>query len=67
MEPTPVAPTDRGRRWAATMAGHGDEGQRRAHADSSATLGTHGEVPPLDRPAREAGEDLVLAPGATRA
>jgi dGTPase len=67
MEPTPVAPTERGRRWAATMAGHGDHGLRTAHADSSATLGTDGEVAPLGRLEREAAEDLVLAPGATRA
>ncbi|HEY5025623.1 MAG TPA: HD domain-containing protein [Acidimicrobiales bacterium] len=67
MEPTPVAPTERGRRWAATMAGHRGQGLRTAHADSSAALGTEGEVPPLGRQEREAGEDLVLAPGATRA
>lgn len=67
MEPTPVLQTERGRRWAATMAGHEDEGLRTAHADSSAHLGTDGEVPPLGREAREAAEDLVLVPGATRA
>jgi dGTPase len=67
MEPTPVAPTERGRRWAATMAGHGDHGLRTAHADSSAGLGTDDEVEPLGRHEREGFEDSVLAPGATRA
>ncbi len=67
MEPTPVAPTERGRRWAATMAGHGGGGVRTAHVDSSATLGTVGGMPPLGRHEREEGEDRVLVPGATRA
>ena len=67
MEPTPVLPTERSRRWASTMAGHEGDGLRTAHADSSATLGTEGEVPPLGRHEREAAEDLLLAPGATRA
>jgi dGTPase len=66
MEPTPVAQTERGRRWAETMAGHGGGGQRSAHADSSASLGSD-DVRPLGRDEREAAEDLVLAPGATRA
>ncbi len=66
MEPTPVAQTERGRRWAATMAGHGGRGLRTAHADSGAALGT-AEARPLDRQEREAAEDVVLAPGATRA
>jgi len=67
MEPTPVAQTERGLRWAATMAGHGNEGLRTAHADSCAGLGTDGEVAPLGRELREAAEDAVLVPGATRA
>ena len=67
MEPTPVAPTERGRRWAATMAGHGGDGVRTAHVDSSATLGTGGGGPPLGRHEREDGEDRVLVAGATRA
>ncbi len=67
MEPTPVPQTERSRRWAATMAGHGDRGLRTAHADSFARLGTDGGVEPLGRPEREAAEDLLLAPGATRA
>jgi len=62
-----VLPTERGRRWAATMAGHEAEGLRTAHADSGAGLGTDGRVEPLGRPEREAAEDLLLAPGATRA
>ena len=67
MEPTPVAQTERGRRWASTMAGHGGQGLRTAHADSRATLGTDGVVEPLGRLERETAEDQVLAPGATRA
>ncbi|MFZ4517077.1 MAG: HD domain-containing protein [Microthrixaceae bacterium] len=48
------------------MEGHalGHRAARRAHADSSATLGA---APLLDRSAREEWEDAVLAPGATRA
>jgi len=49
------------------MAGHEAQGLRTAHADSSAALGTDGEVQPLGRLEREAAEDLLLAPGATRA
>ncbi len=67
MEPTPVVPTERGRRWASTMAGHGGNGLRTAHADSRATLGNEGVVEPLARLEREEAEDRVLAPGATRA
>src|ERR1700722_8036050 len=66
MEPTPVAPTERGRRWAATMAGHRDRGLRTAHADSSAGIGSD-EVKALERQEREDAEDTLLAPGATRA
>ena len=65
MEPTPAAQTERGRRWAATMAGHEAHGLRTAHADSRAGLGSDGEVTPLGRDEREGAEDL-LAPGATR-
>ena len=67
MEPDPAAQTERGRRWASTMAGHGGGGLRTAHADSSAAIGAAGEVLPRGRPERESAEDLVLAPGATRA
>jgi dGTPase len=49
------------------MAGHEAQGLRTAHADSCAGLGTEGEVQPLERLEREAAEDLLLAPGATRA
>jgi dGTPase len=66
MEPTPIAQTERGRRWAATMAGHGGRGLRTAHADSGAALGT-AEARPLTCQEREAAEDVVLVPGATRA
>ena len=56
--------TDRGRRWAATMTGHGAGEVRRAHADSSAAIGA---VPLYGRVEREAHLDDALAPGATRA
>lgn len=47
------------------MAGHAAAGRvRHAHAD---TTGHTGEVAPFDRLAREALDDEVLAPGATRA
>ena len=67
--------TERGRQWASTMAGHDVSGVRRAHADSTAQLGGDdgdgtggaGGAPALGRLEREAFEDLVLAPGATRA
>jgi len=49
------------------MAGHADQGVRTAHADSHAVIGTGGPIEPLGREAREAAQDLVLAPGATRA
>jgi len=55
--------TDRERRWAATMAGHGEGSVRRAHVDAAAKVGA---VDGFDRPAREAQEDALLAPGATR-
>jgi len=60
---TVTDPTDRNRRWAATMAGHGSSVVRRAHADSTARI----DLPrPLDREEREAIEETLLAPGATR-
>jgi dGTPase len=74
MEPT--VQTERGRRWAATMAGHDLRGVRTAHADSRATVGPGDSgaavgpgtpSPVLGRLDREAFEDRVLAPGATRA
>jgi dGTPase len=67
MEPTPVLPSERGRRWAATMAGHEVHGLRTAHTDSSAGPASDGGSAPLGRDAREAAEDAVLAPSATRA
>jgi dGTPase len=59
--------TERNRRWAATMAGHGREGVTFAHADSRA--GTRTALPDggRDRAGREALEETELAPGATRA
>jgi dGTPase len=59
--------TERARQWAATMAGHAVHGVRRAHADSTAALGTPGTASPLTRAEREDFEDVVLAPAATRA
>jgi dGTPase len=67
MEETLIAQSARSRRWASTMAGHGADGVRTAHADSSATIGIEPPAAALERAAREEGEDHVLAPGATRA
>ena len=58
------ARTERERRWAGTMAGHGAGPVRRAHVDVDAKLGP---VDRFDRLARESSEDELLAPGATRA
>ncbi len=55
--------SQRAQEWAATMAGHGDQSVRFAHADTHA--GT-GEVTISDRIDREAREADLLAPGATR-
>jgi dGTPase len=76
----PVGPgtgpeTERNRRWAATMAGHGVDGVTLAHADSRARIGPWTPGPPraptggpgFDRVAREELDDEQLAPGATRA
>ena len=59
-----VARTEREKRWASTMAGHGDGQVRRAHVDVDAKIGS---VSAYGRVEREATEDDVLAPGATRA
>ena len=56
--------SERARRWAATMEGHDQATVRTAHADSTARTG---EIRPFHRAEREALEDSVLAPGATRA
>ena len=58
--------TERARRWAATMGGHPTSvaGFRQAHAGGAANVGP---LPLVDRAAREAAEDRLLAPGATRA
>ena len=58
------ARTERELRWASTMSPVGDGPVRRAHVDVNAKLGT---VEPFGRTEREAAEDDVLAPGATRA
>jgi dGTPase len=57
--------TERTRRWASTMAGHG-RGLRTAHADSHAVVGP-GPSTGLGRQAREEAEHDRLAAGATRA
>lgn len=56
--------TERARRWASTMEGHGDGSIRQAHADSSAAIGS---IAVAGRTEREEHLDEVLAPGATRA
>ena len=60
-----AAPTERGRRWAATMAGHGVGDVRTAHGDSRAMVGR--AAGPQGRSEREAVEDELLVAGATRA
>jgi dGTPase len=57
--------SERSRRWAATMAGHGLGAVRGAHADSLAAVGRGGG--PRRRAEREEAEEQQLAPGATRA
>ncbi|MDZ7676957.1 MAG: HD domain-containing protein [Acidimicrobiales bacterium] len=57
-------PTERARRWAATMHSHRSGTVHRAHGDSAADIEA---TPPLERTEREALEDLHLAVGATRA
>jgi dGTPase len=59
--------TERNRRWAATMAGHGADGITFAHHDSQAATGTDLPAPGLDRMARQELERVQLAPAATRA
>ncbi len=56
--------TERERRWAATMGGHGEGPVRRAHLDAAAKLGGSEAYRREDR---ETAEDALLAPGATRA
>lgn len=57
--------SERAIRWAGTMSGHPEPGSlRRAHADSTAWVGT---ARSLSRAEREEIEDARLAPGATRA
>ncbi len=58
--------TERARRWAGTMGGHGSQltGLRQAHGGPVVELG---DVRILDREAREAAEHDALAPAATRA
>ncbi len=63
--PAAGAPSERVRRWAATMEGHaGGARMRRAHADPGPPVGP---VEPVERARREEVEDARLAPGATRA
>ena len=61
----PVVESERARRWAATMEGHADHPLvRLAHAGGGVAVG---DVRPLTRAEREAAEEALLAPGATRA
>ena len=64
MEPTATVPSERSRRWAATMAGHDGGPVRQAHADSSAAVDL-GALGVRDRREREALDAGRLAPGAT--
>jgi dGTPase len=57
--------SERARRWASTMEGHGDLADiRLAHAGGGVAVG---DVRPLTRVEREESEAALLAPGATRA
>ncbi len=63
---TTPSPSERSRRWAETMEGHGGGALRTAHAEAGRRVaddptGVHG------RAEREELEDALLAPGATRA
>ncbi len=55
---------ERARTWASTMHGHQGEGIRTAHADDNAKVG---DYRPHGREEREAAQNELLAPGATRA
>ncbi|MGH9018346.1 MAG: HD domain-containing protein, partial [Acidimicrobiales bacterium] len=61
-----VVDSDRTRRWAATMAGHREDGVRTAHADSTAVISGTPPATPYRRRERERAQD-DLAEGATRA
>src|SRR3954471_17781302 len=60
--------TDRARRWAGTMEGHADAAHRSgltvAHVGGVVEVGP---VTPFTREQREQADDLLLAPGASRA
>lgn len=58
--------SERNRRWASTMSGHGTRGVTVAHRDSHAVTGSVVPARGLDRTAREELEDAQLAPSATR-
>lgn len=59
-----MAESERARRWASTMEGHGGVPEiRLAHAGEPIPVG---DVRSLDRAEREAAEEVLLAPGATR-
>ena len=61
---TAQARTEREKRWAATMTPSGDGPVRKAHIDAAAKVGA---IDAYGRIEREAIEEAVLAPGATRA
>jgi len=60
----PIQETERGRRWAATMVGHGRAHEAQQAHPGAATLGPIAEWTRADR---EAAEATALAPGATLA
>jgi dGTPase len=64
MSPSDLDVTERTRRWASTMGGHGTEDVVVAHADSRATLA---DAAVMTRTAREEREEATLAAEATRA
>ena len=64
MEEVATVPSERSRRWAATMAGHDGGPVRQAHADSAAAVDL-GALGVRDRAEREGLEAGQLAPGAT--
>jgi dGTPase len=69
VEPLELSESERNQKWAATMAGHEiDGGARTAHADSRAFTVGGGDAAErvLTRRAREAAEEILLAPHATR-
>ena len=68
-DPLHLSESARNRQWAATMAGHEIDGRvRTAHSDSKAFSSAESDQTErvLTRKAREAAEEILLAPHATR-